>query len=182
MKKELPLPIAITILLAIVAVAFIGRYLHDKNTRQEIASYEDCVSAGYPVLESYPSQCMTPDGKHFTNPDETVGEDTGKIAAGYISGKVIIGPLCPVEAYDEPCEIPAETYTSRDVIVYESDKTTIMVKEALNADGTYKVSLGPGDYFVEISPTGIGQGELKPVHVTSFETTIVDFTIDTGIR
>lgn len=32
----------------------------------EIASYEDCIQAGYPVLESYPARCKTPDGATFT--------------------------------------------------------------------------------------------------------------------
>jgi hypothetical protein len=31
----------------------------------EINSFEDCVQAGYPVMESYPRQCRTADGKHF---------------------------------------------------------------------------------------------------------------------
>ncbi len=32
----------------------------------EIDSFADCVAAGYPVMESYPEQCRTPEGKHFT--------------------------------------------------------------------------------------------------------------------
>lgn len=31
-----------------------------------ISSFEQCVSAGYTVMESYPRQCSTPDGLHFT--------------------------------------------------------------------------------------------------------------------
>ena len=30
-----------------------------------IDSFEDCVSAGNPVMESHPRQCKTIDGKHF---------------------------------------------------------------------------------------------------------------------
>jgi len=30
-----------------------------------INSFEDCVSAGNPIMESYPRQCRTEDGKHF---------------------------------------------------------------------------------------------------------------------
>ncbi|MBN2095528.1 MAG: hypothetical protein JW727_05750 [Candidatus Aenigmarchaeota archaeon] len=30
-----------------------------------ISSFEECVAAGYPVLESYPRQCRTPDGQVF---------------------------------------------------------------------------------------------------------------------
>jgi hypothetical protein len=30
-----------------------------------INSFEDCANAGYPVMESYPRQCRTPDGRTF---------------------------------------------------------------------------------------------------------------------
>lgn len=30
-----------------------------------ITNFEECTRAGYPVGESYPRQCWTPDGKHF---------------------------------------------------------------------------------------------------------------------
>jgi hypothetical protein len=36
----------------------------------QINSYADCVAAGNPTLETYPSQCKTPDGHTFVNPDE----------------------------------------------------------------------------------------------------------------
>ncbi|MBI4137257.1 Gmad2 immunoglobulin-like domain-containing protein [Candidatus Roizmanbacteria bacterium] len=32
----------------------------------EISNFEDCVAAGYPVMERYPEQCRAPDGKTFT--------------------------------------------------------------------------------------------------------------------
>ncbi len=42
-----------------------------------IHSFEECVAAGNPVMESYPRQCRTPDGKHFveTIPDKEQCED-----------------------------------------------------------------------------------------------------------
>ena len=46
-------------LLCIVTVLVVG------CTTPEVNSFEDCVSEGNPVLESYPRQCNTPDGKHF---------------------------------------------------------------------------------------------------------------------
>ena len=36
-----------------------------KKQLSEINSFEDCVSAGNPVMESHPRQCRTADGKHF---------------------------------------------------------------------------------------------------------------------
>lgn len=49
---------------------------------QSISTFEECAQAGYPIMESYPKQCSTPDGRNFTkqvisNPDlqsETVNE------------------------------------------------------------------------------------------------------------
>ena len=32
----------------------------------EIASFDDCIQAGYPVLESYPARCKTSEGATFT--------------------------------------------------------------------------------------------------------------------
>lgn len=33
--------------------------------QKEILSFEDCLTAGYPIMESYPRQCKTPDGRTF---------------------------------------------------------------------------------------------------------------------
>jgi len=37
----------------------------------QITNFEECVNAGNPVMESYPRQCRTPDGKHFV---ETISD------------------------------------------------------------------------------------------------------------
>ena len=42
----------------LVILSLIGRPLPEVN------SFEECAAL-YPVLESYPRQCNTPDGKHF---------------------------------------------------------------------------------------------------------------------
>lgn len=33
---------------------------------QAITTFDECIIAGYPILESYPPQCKTPDGRSFT--------------------------------------------------------------------------------------------------------------------
>lgn len=33
--------------------------------KDKINSFEECAVAGYPIMESYPEQCRTPDGKIF---------------------------------------------------------------------------------------------------------------------
>jgi hypothetical protein len=42
---------------------------------EEILSFEECVAQNYPVLESYPRQCKTPDGKTFV---ENIGNELEK--------------------------------------------------------------------------------------------------------
>ena len=48
------------LLLALSHVARVSRML-------SIATFDDCKAAGYPVMESYPEQCSTPDGRIFLN-------------------------------------------------------------------------------------------------------------------
>ncbi len=105
-----------------------------------------------------------------------------KKTSGYVAGHVSIGPICPVERVDSPCNVPPEVYTSRDVVVYEKNGVTIKTKIKLDAHGNYKISLGEGAYFVQISPAGFGPGEKKAVTVKAGKASTVDFDIDTGIR
>lgn len=61
-------PLYILISLAILTTA-LGAYLVQQSTPKPkitINSFDDCIKAGYPVMESYPRQCRTPDGKSFT--------------------------------------------------------------------------------------------------------------------
>lgn len=53
----------------------IWQYQKQSEPLAEIKSFEECISAGYPVLESYPRQCRTPDGKSFT---EDIGNELEK--------------------------------------------------------------------------------------------------------
>ena len=104
------------------------------------------------------------------------------VSQGTVQGAVTIGPICPVESIDHPCVVPPETYTARSVIVYAADKVTELEQQPLDHLGHYTLSLKPGTYGLQIRPAGIGAGEIKPVTVTPNHTSIVDFTIDTGIR
>jgi hypothetical protein len=103
-------------------------------------------------------------------------------SAGFVAGHVTIGPFCPVEQVGHPCTVPPEAYTSREAVVYASDQTTVKERVHLDTQGNYKIAIGPGNYFVQIVPAGIGPGEKKAFTVVSYKTTTVDFDIDTGIR
>ncbi len=46
---------------------------------QNISTYQECIDAGNPILESYPTQCKTPDGKSFTQEIGTEAVSSDKI-------------------------------------------------------------------------------------------------------
>ena len=73
MKKFIFLGILIIVVVVLMIV------WNNKGTEEPIItvnSFEECIAAGYPALESYPRQCKTPDGKTFV---EDIGNELEKI-------------------------------------------------------------------------------------------------------
>lgn len=64
------------ILALIVIVAGIGAWFVSRSDESEtttVMSFEDCVAAGYPVMESYPRRCSAPDGAtHIEDVDSDI--------------------------------------------------------------------------------------------------------------
>ncbi len=58
MNKVIPLVVILAVILGGYLVLRDGDVV-------EINSFEECAAAGYPIMESYPEQCRTPDGKNF---------------------------------------------------------------------------------------------------------------------
>lgn len=63
------------VLLVVLAVLGIGitvwlAWLRPAQKSAGIDSFNECVAAGYPVQESFPEVCITPDGQRFTKPAE----------------------------------------------------------------------------------------------------------------
>ncbi|HVX93071.1 MAG TPA: GerMN domain-containing protein [Candidatus Dojkabacteria bacterium] len=81
--KAQALSILVVLLVIIFVLLAIIAYLVYQNTKnnnttsntKNITTYKECADAGYPILESFPSRCMTPDGRSFTNPDEHLNEN-----------------------------------------------------------------------------------------------------------
>ncbi|MCX7996470.1 MAG: hypothetical protein N2691_01775 [Patescibacteria group bacterium] len=55
-------------ILLIVLYQFLINQAAKTTKENDINSFAECA-ARYPVLEKYPAQCQTPDGRTFTNPD-----------------------------------------------------------------------------------------------------------------
>jgi len=103
-------------------------------------------------------------------------------ASGTLAGKITIGPICPVE----PCNLTQEqidqAYSSRAIIVYAYDQSTIVFQSPIPPGGDYQIQLPPGTYFVTIRPGGIGDYPLQQVSISPNQTTTLNMDVDTGIR
>lgn len=49
----------------LAALSFGSRYLRGPVSPETVLSFNDCLRAGYPVRESHPRQCTTPDGRTY---------------------------------------------------------------------------------------------------------------------
>ena len=63
MKKNTKL-VAVFVILLIAGIV-VWKYQQTSKV-QSISTFEECAQAGYPIMESYPEQCKTPDGRNFT--------------------------------------------------------------------------------------------------------------------
>jgi hypothetical protein len=116
----------------------------------------------------------------FYGAGRTAGTGDGN---GTLTGKVSIGPLCPVE----PCSVPHDglvtAYAARPITISTPDGTVVTSVTA-DPESGYTVDLEPGMYVVTIPKQGIGGSRELPATVTikSGETVRLDISIDTGIR
>ena len=68
--------IVILIIILGISVTINWQYINYKNKKlSAVSNFESCVAKGNAVLESYPRQCRTPDGKTFT---EDIGNELEK--------------------------------------------------------------------------------------------------------
>ena len=107
--------IGLVVVLAIVAGLFFA-FSANRGQQQllSIANFEQCAEAGYPVMESYPRQCRTPDGRNFTEDISDVSDTQpdGGISFNGCAVAGCSGQLC-VSAEDASevvttCEFRAE--------------------------------------------------------------------------
>lgn len=55
------------VIFGLAGALFVGAtFALDYNRRANINSFEECKEAGYPILESYPEQCIA-NGRTFTD-------------------------------------------------------------------------------------------------------------------
>jgi hypothetical protein len=105
---------------------------------------------------------------------------------GTLQGTISIGPLCPVE-HNPPlpeCLPTRATYNVWPISVWTEGKAAKVAPIIPNLDGTYSIQLSPGNYVVDLDkPNTFGSRNLPAnVKINSAKETVLDISIDTGIR
>ena len=99
-----------------------------------------------------------------------------------VRGRILIGPMCPVEQVGVPC--PDRPFQAHILVRWEgSGKTAARVRSG--KDGRFRLNLAPGRYvLVPISPNPGAPPQAGPVrvHVRAHAFTLVTITFDSGIR
>lgn len=98
-----------------------------------------------------------------------------------IKGFVKMGPICPVQKPgDKNCE---DTPVKTDITIKDKKENEIKSFKTSD-DGSFSVSLSPGNYVIYANPDVNVLGTLKPEYVTVEEGKLSEVTIriDTGIR
>ncbi|MFC2059291.1 META domain-containing protein [Chloroflexota bacterium] len=104
--------------------------------------------------------------------------------SGLLRGEVTIGPITPVEKPGETPAVPCEVYGARNIMVYDSDGTSLIKQVDIDCEGNYEVKLKPGIYMIDINNIGIDHSSDVPkeIEIKSGETVELNIDIDTGIR
>ena len=106
------------------------------------------------------------------------------VTSGTLAGRMTIGPICPVEQLDHPCQPTPEMFAARKIYVYLPDKTTQVKIITPSGDGTFSASLPAGIYYVTMPSQGIGSVTGLPATVTikPSQTVAIVVDVDTGLR
>jgi hypothetical protein len=82
------------VLLLIGGLLYAWVHVREEGKVLSISTYQECVAAGYPVMESYPTRCATPDGRTFVNPDQHISTTTSAVTANGCEVGGCSGQLC----------------------------------------------------------------------------------------
>ena len=101
-----------------------------------------------------------------------------------VSGKVLLGPTCPVERIPPDPNCADKPYqTTVQVIAVGSPKSSPFATVSSDKDGNYKIMLPPGEYALQ--PVGgkvLPRCETKTVTIEPDKVSEVNISCDTGIR
>lgn len=131
-----------------------------------------------PAPEPSPTPAPTPNPAPIPNP--TTPPPSASLDSG-ITGRVSIGPTCPVERIPPDPQCADKPYAA--LLNISITDGTLVTQVQAGSDGTFKVTLAPGEYVISQAGGKI-YPRLSPVNVTvkANQYTSVNLQLDSGIR
>jgi hypothetical protein len=80
----------VVVVAAVVGGILIWSLPGDSDQPANVTDFHSCLEAGYPIMESYPAQCRTPDGRLFV---EDLSEQPEVVIDTPTTGQVVSSPL-----------------------------------------------------------------------------------------
>lgn len=98
------------ILTTLVLILTLSSLVSCNRGKVDISSYEDCVAAGHPQIETYPGQCVMPDGTRFIQETpEPLSVCVNQCSDGQCQEIVCLGSGCPCAETRETCPQDCKT-------------------------------------------------------------------------
>lgn len=123
-----------------------------------VTDFTECVDAGLPVMESYPRQCATPDGRSFT-------EDIGNMFEK--AGLIFVDSLSPNDAVTSPLTVTGEARgywyfeASFPVRLFDADGNELAVVPAQALDEWMTEEFVPFEVELVFTPPATPTGTLR---------------------
>jgi hypothetical protein len=95
-----------------------------------------------------------------------------------ITGRVLLGPTCPVQRQGETCEQP---YAAK-IQVVGAARHRLVTTFRSGSDGRFRVELAAGRYILRAAKAGLPRLSPRAVTVRSGSLTRVTLVFDTGLR
>ena len=170
--------------------------------KSSITNFQECVSAGYPVVGSDLKQCKV--GKHIfidaslgievkteiistTTPTTTdiykqQSDSDNQDENSGISALITIGPICPVVREDQEQECADKPYQA--LFNIKTANGDIITAISSNPQGNFSIELAPGDYIVEplYGQNQLPRASAQLVTVKPNTFSHIDIKFDSGIR
>jgi len=156
MKKNIGIFLIASIVVVVLVFA-ISLFLCTNKEAVEINDFFSCVEAGYPVMESYPRQCRTPEGDSFV---EDIGNELEKLEL------IIINTPRPNQVISSPLLIQGEAkgfwFFEGDFPIQLIDKNGNILGQAIaQAQGEWMTEdFVPFEAELEFSESGTKYGTL----------------------
>jgi hypothetical protein len=92
--------LSLIVIIALVGVGYLAFKSLNSPEPVVVNSFDECASAGYPIMESFPRQCRTPEGELFV---ESVADGSEpQVAGATASGGCFIGGCSSQICSDDP--------------------------------------------------------------------------------